>query len=61
VFPGQGVAGFVYLPIDPGAAAVWLGLRIHGLKVWFAFNQVVVSATPAHTRSQWAEERRDSD
>jgi hypothetical protein len=43
LFPGQGLAGFVYLPIDPAADKVWLRVHLVGLdEVWFPFKQVVI-------------------
>lgn len=40
--PGQGVAGFVYVPIDSSASIVWLGVQVSGEPVWFTFDQKVM-------------------
>jgi hypothetical protein len=46
LFPGQSVAGFVYLPVDTRASIVWLGVELAGQDIWFTFDQVQVSTGP---------------
>ena len=43
--PGQGLAGFVYVPVHPEATAVLLNVQAGGPETWFAFSQTTL--TPA--------------
>jgi hypothetical protein len=41
LFPGQGAAGYVYLPIETKARYVWLQVHAGGQRIPFGFTQVV--------------------
>jgi hypothetical protein len=47
LFPGQGAAGRIYLPIDLGAQVVWLHVRTGGLVFSLPFKQSVIELTPS--------------
>jgi hypothetical protein len=51
--PGRGVAGLVYLPVDPRAAYVWMHVRAGGRVFPFGFRLIVrqIVAPPPHTAS----------
>ena len=47
LFPGQGIAGLVQVPLDPRATRVWLRVRSDDPDLWFEFEQVLVGASAA--------------
>jgi hypothetical protein len=46
LFPGQAVAGMIYLPLDTRASRIWVCARISGHDNWFPFRQEVISSEP---------------
>jgi hypothetical protein len=46
LFPGQAVAGMIYLPLDTRAVRVRVCARAGGEEAWFSFRQEVISAEP---------------
>jgi hypothetical protein len=52
LYPSQGVAGLVFIPIDASAASVWLGVSAGSELFWFPFRQTVYrddpGSQPAH-------------
>jgi hypothetical protein len=47
LLPGQGLAGFVYLPIDETASQILLRVHLDGLpELTFPFKQVVIASGP---------------
>jgi hypothetical protein len=54
LFPGQGIDGLVYIPIDPQAGFVWLQATVGGHTFPFHFAQVstpIVVASPSQSAS----------
>jgi hypothetical protein len=42
LFPGEGLAGEVYVPTDREATALWVGVRVRGERSWFPFRQAAL-------------------
>jgi len=49
LYPGQGVDGLVYLPIDLKAGYVWLHTTVAGSVLHFRFQQTVTQVTVPRT------------
>jgi hypothetical protein len=47
LYPSQGVAGLVFIPIDASAASIWLGVSAGSELYWFPFHQTVYRDDPA--------------
>jgi hypothetical protein len=47
LFPGQAVAGMVYVPLDTRVRRLWLSARIAGQDNWFPFRQELISSEAA--------------
>jgi hypothetical protein len=43
LFPGQGLAGLVYVPVDETTTTLWLCMKAHDRSVWFPFQQTVMA------------------
>jgi hypothetical protein len=55
VFPGQALAGLIYLPIETTSSRVWLRVNVgaaQGGEVWFPFRQEVIGPPPASARPE---------
>jgi hypothetical protein len=50
LFPGSGIGGRVYVPIDVDASVVWLHVRTGGRVFSFPFQQVVTQVAEHRTR-----------
>jgi hypothetical protein len=60
LFPGQGLAGMVYVPVEEQSSHVWLRVRVAGRGTWFKYRQTVI-APPASSASASASRRAGYD
>jgi hypothetical protein len=57
LFPGQSLAGFVYVPLVTDARYLWLDVAIGKSDFWFAFDQAVIGDHRVATSTQSATSR----